>query len=194
MKILSEILSSKSRAAILRLLFDGSERELHVREIQRRSRFSVRTVRDELEKLLRLDLVQRRQDGNRVYYRAKREHPLYSELVRIVIKTVGLIDILREALPEHNISVAFVFGSVASGEELATSDVDLMLIGEITLREVTGLLSGTDARVGREINPFVITGPEFRERLHSDDDFVGRVMAGPKIFVIGTQDDLEALA
>ena len=194
MKILSEILSSKSRAAILRLLFDGSEKELHVREIQRRSRFSVRTVRDELEKLLKLDLVQRRKDGNRVYYGAKREHPLYSELVRIVIKTVGLIDILREAVAGHNISVAFVFGSVASGEELATSDVDLMVIGEITLREVTALLSGTDERVGREINPFVITGPEFRKRLRSDDDFIGRVMAGPKIFAIGTQDDLEDLA
>jgi len=194
MKILSEILSSKSRAAILRLLFDGSEQELHVREIQRRSGFSVRTVRDELEKLLKLDLVQRREDGNRVYYRAKREHPLYSELVRIVIKTVGLIDVLRDALADQDISVAFVFGSVASGEELATSDVDLMVVGEITLRGVTGLLSGIDVRVGREINPFVITGPEIRERLRSGDDFVGRVMAGPKIFVIGTQDDLEALA
>jgi len=194
MKILSEILSSKSRAAILRLLFDGSEQELHIREIQRRSGFSVRTVRDELEKLLKLDLVQRREDGNRVYYRAKREHPLYSELVRIVIKTVGLIDVLRDALADQDISVAFVFGSVASGEELATSDVDLMVVGEITLRGVTGLLSGIDVRVGREINPFVITGPEIRERLRSGDDFVGRVMAGPKIFVIGTQDDLEALA
>jgi DNA-binding transcriptional ArsR family regulator len=194
MKLLSEILSSKSRAAILRLLFDGSEQELHVREIQRRSGFSVRTVRDELEKLLKLDLIQRREDGNRVYYRAKREHPLYSELVRIVIKTVGLIDVLRDALADENISVAFVFGSVASGEELATSDVDLMVVGQISLREVTGLLRGTDARVGREINPFVITGPELRERLRSDDDFVARVMAGPKIFVIGTQDDLERLA
>jgi predicted nucleotidyltransferase/predicted DNA-binding transcriptional regulator len=194
MKILSEILSSKSRAAILRLLFDGSERELHVREIQRRSGFSVRTVRDELERLLKLDLIQRREDGNRVCYRAKTEHPLYSELVRIVIKTAGLADILRDALVSQDISIAFVFGSVASGEELATSDVDLMIIGDITLREAASVLGGAGAKVGREINPFVITAAEFRERLRSDDHFVGRVMAGSKIFVVGTQDDLEALA
>ncbi len=194
MKILSEILSSGTRAEILRLLFDGSERELHVRELQRRSGFSVRTVRDELGKLLRLDLLKRRKDSNRVYYSANRDHPLYSDLVRIVIKTVGLTDILRDALGDQDISVAFVFGSMASGEELATSDVDLMIIGELTLRKVSGLLRDVDTNVGREITPFVITDAEFRERLHSGDDFVRRVIAGPKIFVIGAKDDLEALA
>lgn len=194
MKILSEILSSKSRAAILRLLFDGSQRELHVRELQRRSGFSVRTVRDELERLLKLDLIQRREDSNRVYYRAKVEHPLYSELVSIVIKTAGLADILRDALVGQDISIAFVFGSVASGEELATSDVDLMIIGDISLRESAGMLRGANDRIGREVNPFVISASEFRDRLRAADDFVGRVMAGPKIFIIGTQDDLEGLA
>lgn len=194
MKILSEILSSGARAEILRLLFDGSERELHVRELQRRSGFSVRTVRDELGRLSRFDLVRRRKDSNRVYYSANRDHPLYSELVRIVIKTVGLSDVLRGALAGQDISVAFVFGSMASGEELATSDVDLMIIGDLTLRKVSGLLRGVDTNVGREINPFVITAAEFRGRLRSGDDFVRRVMAGPKIFVIGTKDDLEGLA
>ena len=194
MKILSEILSSKSRAAILRLLFDGSERELHVREIQRRSGFSVRTVRDELERLLKLDLIRRREDGNRVYYRAKVEHPLYSELVTIVIKTAGLADILRDVLVDQDIAIAFVFGSVASGEELATSDVDLMIIGDISLREAAGMLRGAGERIGREINPFVISASELRDRVRSADGFLGRVMAGPKIFIIGTQDDLEGLA
>ncbi len=194
MKILSEILSSKSRAAILRLLFDGSESELHVREIQRRSGFSVRTVRDELERLLKLDLIQRREDGNRVYYRAKVEHPLYSELVRIVIKTAGLADILRDVLVDQDIAIAFVFGSMASGEELATSDVDLMIIGDISLREATGMLRGAGERIGREVNPFVISASELRDRVRSADNFLGRVMAGPKIFIIGTQDDLEGLA
>jgi predicted nucleotidyltransferase len=194
MKILSEILSSRARAEVFRLLFDGSQRELHVREIERRSGFSDRTVRDELARLLKFDLVCKRKDSNRIYYRANQDHPLYPEIVRIVIKTVGLVDVLRDALSGENISFAFVFGSVASGEEAAGSDVDLMIVGDITLRDVSGLLSGLEAKVGRQINPFVITPTELKARLGSEDYFIMRVVSGPKLFIIGKAEDVEKLA
>jgi DNA-binding transcriptional ArsR family regulator len=87
MDTLSEILSSRSRAAVFKLLFSGSERELHLREIQRRSGLNDSTLRQELKKLVRLDLVKRRKDSNRVYYRANRDHPLFTEIRNLVIKT-----------------------------------------------------------------------------------------------------------
>jgi len=194
MKILSEILSSGARAEVFRLLFDGSQRELHVREIERRSGFSNRTVRDELARLLRLDLVCKRKDSNRIYYRANPDHPLYPEIVRIVIKTVGLVDVLRAALSDENITFAFVFGSMAGGEESAGSDVDLMIVGDITLRDASRLLAGLEAKVGREISPFVMTPAEFKTRLGSKDHFITRVVSGPKLFIIGKNEDVERLA
>ena len=100
MNRLAELLSSRARAEIFRLLFSGTGEELHVRKIERRSGLNDSTLRQELRKLVRLDLVQSRRDSNRVYYRAKTESPLYPEIRNLVLKTSGLADVLRSALAE----------------------------------------------------------------------------------------------
>jgi len=103
MNRLAELLSSRARAEIFRLLFSGTEEELHVREIERRSGLNDSTLRQELRKLVRLDLVQSRKDSNRVYYRAKTENPLYLEIRNLVLKTSGLSDVLKFALKDKRI-------------------------------------------------------------------------------------------
>src|SRR4030043_2395229 len=103
------LLSSRARAEIFRLLLSGTGEELHVREIERRSGLNDSTIRQELTKLVRLDLVQSRRDSNRVYYRAKTENPLYPEIRNLVLKTIGLADVLKSALVDTRIRAAFVF-------------------------------------------------------------------------------------
>lgn len=193
MNTLAEILSSRVRAEIFRLLFGCTTQELHHREIVRRSGLSESAVRQELGKLTRLDLINRRKDGNRVYYSAKREHPLFQSIREIVLKTIGLVDILRPALSQRGVLAAFVFGSLAKAEETATSDLDLMVIGNVGLRRLTSLLSGLSEQIGREINPHVMKRTEYRRRLTSRDHFVTHVLDGPKLFIVGTKDDLEAM-
>lgn len=189
MNVLIQFLSSRVRAGLFQLLFGLSRSELHVRELARRSGLHESTVRQELRKLKGLGLVYERRDGNRAYYRAKYDHPLYSDIHRIVLKTSGLADVLTEALKEGEIRVAFVFGSVAHGTENAESDIDLMVFGKIGLRKLTTLLSGVSDQVGREINPHVMTEKEYGKRLKSQDHFVTHVLKGPKIYVVGTEDD-----
>lgn len=193
MDTLTEILSSRSRAQIFRLLFGGTENELHVREIQRRSGLNDSTLRQELRKLMRLDLVKGRRDSNRVYYRANKESPLYPEIRNLVTKTTGVADVLREALREGRIHVAFVFGSIAGGEETAGSDVDLLVIGEIGFRDLSELLSGCSEAIGREINPYVMNKNEYRKRVKSGEHFISHILKSPKIFVVGTEHDLEVM-
>ncbi len=193
MDALSEILSSRSRAAIFRLLFSGIEKELHVREIQSRSTLNDSTIRQELRKLVKLDLVKGRKDSNRIYYRANKENPLYPELRNLVIKTTGVADVLREALRDGRIHVAFVFGSIAGGEETAGSDVDLLVIGEIGFRGLSELLSGVSAEIGREINPYVLNKDEYRKRVKSGEHFISHILKSPKIFIVGADHDLEAM-
>jgi predicted nucleotidyltransferase/DNA-binding HxlR family transcriptional regulator len=193
MNRLAELLSSRTRAEIFRLLFSGTGEELHVREIERRSGLNDSTLRQELRKLVRLDLVQSRRDSNRVYYRSKTENPLYPDIRSLVLKTSGLADVLKSVLRDRRVRAAFVFGSIASGEEKSGSDVDLMVIGDLGLRDVSGLLSGVEEKIGRELNPHVLQRDEFRKRVRAKEHFVSRVLESPKIFIIGSQDDLETM-
>jgi len=193
MSVLAEILSSRTRAEIFRLLFGLGGLELHLREIVRRSGLSVGTVRGELRRLERLDLVVSRRDGNRLYYRANPRHPLYGDIRALVLKTSGLADVLRPRLETEKIEVAFVFGSVAEGREKAGSDVDLFIIGEIGLRAASGRLSGAAEQLGREVNPVVMRPEEFLRRRKRRDHFLAGVLASPKLFLVGSADELDAM-
>jgi len=193
MNNLSEILSSRTRAEIFRLLFGIADEELHVRELQRRSGLNDSTIRQELRKLVRLELVKGRKDSNRVYYTANRSNPLYPELRSLVLKTVGLVDILRAVLQDDRIQMAFVFGSIAEGKETVDSDVDLFIIGNLGLRTVSKLLSGPSMKIGREINPHVMNAKEFRNRIETGEHFISSVIESQKLFIIGSENDLKTM-
>ena len=195
MSLLSEILSSKVRAEVFRLLFGLADEALHVREIERRSGFAIGTIQTEMKKLHKLDLVEKQRDGNRLYYRANKQHPIYSEIRALVIKTVGLFDLLSDAFADlKSIRVAFVFGSLASGLENSKSDIDLMVIGSLGLRSLSRHLAGLSDKLGREINPFILTPEEFHTRKSENEHFVTEVLRDKKLFIIGNEDDLATMA
>ncbi len=194
MDILSEILSSRIRAAILRLLFDLEPIELYMRDLERRSGFSIGAVQTELKKLLKLGLVDKKKDGNRVYFRARIEHPLYPDLQNLVLKTNGIVGVLKAALIHSEaIKYAFIFGSVARKEATASSDIDLMVLGNMGLRQLTGVLSGLSDKLNREINPHAMSVADFFERKKDGDPFVNRICEEPMIFLIGDKDDFTAM-
>ena len=133
--------------------------------------------------------------GNQVQHFANRSHQIYPELAGILRKTVGLADVLIEALTPlaNEVKVAFVFGSVARGAETTGSDIDLLIIGESDFGSVVDALHPTQQQLGREINPKVFSAREWRAKLRSRDSFVTEIVAQPKIFLIGSQDELAEL-
>ena len=191
--MLEKIFLSKARGEILRLLFGVNRESMHVREIERQTCLSYTAVRQELKKLAVLDLVNARINGNRTYYSANEEHPLFNEFHHIVLKTDGLVDILRGVLNRKGIRSAFVYGSIAKGQDKARSDIDLFVIGTISSRKLSDLLYGIEDDLGRELNSIVRTVSELKESLAKGDPFVREVITQPKIFVIGNQDELDAL-
>jgi uncharacterized protein len=193
MNMLAQLICSRVRAEIFRVLFGLRGGEVHLREIQRQTGFAIGTVRQDIEKLVKLSLVNRRRDGNRVYYAANDSHPIHSEIRLLVFKTAGLADVLSAALKTEHIRFAFVFGSVASGLATAESDIDLIVVGEIGLRKVSSLLSGVGNKLGREINPYVLSPKEFTRRIDQKDHFLTSVLASPRIFVVGSEHDLAAM-
>lgn len=193
MNTLTELLSSRVKAEVLRLLFGLTARELHLRELERQSGLSVSTVRQELRRLTGLGLIEARQDGNRTYYQANTQHPLYVDIRSLVLKTSGLVEVLHEALHDADIQAAFVFGSFASSAEQTHSDVDLLIIGSVGLRKVSALLMDASRQLAREINPHVMTPAEFARKLAAGDHFITSVLNSSRVFVLGNEDDLSAM-
>jgi len=180
------LLGPASRRAILARTHLDPTREFHLRELVRRTGLAPRTVQLEVEKLVRADLLAERRDGNRRYLRANDRHPLFRPVREIVLKTDGLADVLRGALGTDGIEFALVFGSIAADTPTAGSDVDLLVVGGLGLRECVGRLRAAQDVIGREIVPSVWTRTEFDRRRRSGDAFLGRMMEGPMIQVIGS--------
>ena len=193
MQLLS-LLFPRVRAEVLRLLFVDAQIELHLRELTRQSGLSLGTMQEELGKLHRADLVISRRDGNRRYYRANPNHPLFRDLQQIVLKTSGLRDVLAKALRNiRGIDLAFVFGSLARNDGKASSDVDLMVIGSAGLRTLAPLLRKASEEMGREINPHTYARADWRKRRQVRNGFLNNVVQGEKLFVKGNADELARL-
>jgi len=194
MSLLAEILSSRVRASIFEQLFVPDFPAFHMRELERRTSSAIGTIQSELKKLHRLELVERSQDGNRVNYRANRSHPLCPVICDLVSMSSGAEAVLRDALhASDQIRLAFIFGSAARGELKPESDIDLLVIGSIGLRELMRLLSGVSDRIGREINPHVMPEVEFAQRIKQQDHFVTQVLRSERIYLLGGDDEFREL-
>lgn len=171
------------------------ERRLHVREIARLTQAVAGTMSKELDRLHKAGLLERHRVGNQVQFCANQLHPVYPELSGLLRKTIGLADLLAMALANElsRIKVAFVFGSVAKSTDTATSDVDVMVIGSVDFGSVVNRLYEAEQTLHREINPKVYSVDEWSAKLQADSSFVRDVLAKPKIFLIGTQRDLDEL-
>lgn len=187
--MLSEILSSDSRAQVFRILFNGEAEEFYLREIERLSGKSIRAIQHEIQHLSEIDLIKGRKDGNRIYYSANKEHPLYLDIVSIVEKTVGLMPLLKEQLKDSRIKCAFVFGSIAKNKAKATSDVDIIVVGDLGMRVLSKLLSGIQESIGREINPHVYSEEEFKRRIKEKDHFITSVLKDEIRPIVGDAND-----
>ena len=182
------------RRRVLGLLLLRPEEALHGREIARRTGLPAGTLTRELKRLADVGLLKRERRGNQLVYRANTSCPVFNEVAGILRKTSGLADVLAEALAPaaQQVRVAFVFGSMAQGRESGASDVDVMLIGDIGFAEVVNLLYPVQATLGREVNPKVFTAVEFSTKV-TTEPFLRDVLAKPKIFLIGGDNDLAEL-
>jgi predicted nucleotidyltransferase len=190
--MLGSLLFGEYRQRTLGLLLLNPESNFHVRELARLTGTSAGTLHKELTKLTSGGILIRKQIGNQVHYSANRNCPIFDDLANILRKTSGLVDVLAKALValESKIKFAFVFGSVARGDQQTNSDVDVMIIGSLSFSEVVQALHSTQTILQREINPVVYSQDEFIRRLENNDSFIKEVLAKPKLFIIGKENEL----
>jgi DNA-binding transcriptional ArsR family regulator len=193
MNPLADLLSSKVKAELFRLLFGVRAERLHLRELARQSGLAVGTVRQELDRLARLGVVQSEADGNRTYYRANQRHPLYPGISSLVLKTVRVVDVIREALRDTPVRMAFIYGSKAGSPGELASDLDLLVIGSIGKRELERRLTAGAHTVDWGINFYLLTVEQFKWQQKERDQILSTILAAPRLFIIGDDPALSEL-
>jgi uncharacterized protein len=193
---LGAALFGKSKRALLALFYVQPERSFYLRQVTRTLGIGQGAVQRELARLVEAGLLVRTRVGSQVHYQANAASPIFGELKALMVKTAGVADVLREALAglAEEIAVAFVYGSLARGEGKANSDVDVMIIGDVSFGEVVSALQSAQKTIGREVNPSVYSEREFRAKLQARHHFLTSVANAPKVFLVGGEHELNRLA
>lgn len=194
---IGEALYGRTRQAVLRLFFGRPDRRFLQKEVIQHIGLGSGTVQRELKRLWKAEILIRSVEGRQTYFQANRQSPIFEELRGLVRKTFGLTHVIQEALAPiaKRIDLAFIFGSVATGTEKSSSDVDLMVVSDaVSLSDLVPAIRRAEDELGREVNPSSYSVEEFRRKLAEGQNFLATVVRGPKIFVIGDEDELRRLA
>lgn len=193
--MIEAIFGSKLRTKILGWLYTHTDQRYFVRQLTNLIKEDSTNVSRELIRLEKAGIVVSTTEGRQKYYQANSKSPIFNELKSIVRKTFGVADVIREALApvSGGIKAAFIFGSVARSSDDRKSDIDVMIIGDVTFDEVVSALSPAENTLGREINSVVYPVTEFSKKVNKDHYFVKNVLGKEKIFLIGDEDELARL-
>ena len=192
--MLERLFTSRVRVRLLTLFLTHPTEAFYIRQIARLTGETYNNVRLELQNLAQIGLILSERRANATYYQANVDHFLFPELKRIILKTTAVGDRLREALSAlGNVRVAFIYGSTARGTELASSDIDLMVIGDVDLDALDGVIDNIEEEVGRAVNYTLFSVGEWQERLNQGHSFVTDVLNHEKVFLIGDEDELSTL-
>ena len=191
--MLERLLGSGARVRILETFLLNPGRDFYQREISTVTNLPIRAIQREVERLVEVGFLEKQIRGNRIYYKCRRDFPIFEELKSIILKTVALGKILKDYLQkkEEKIELAFIYGSFAKGEESISSDIDLIIVGNITSKETSSVLSSAKDMLSREINFVVYNKEEFINK--KKNHFLREVLKEPKIFIIGSEGDLKRI-
>jgi predicted nucleotidyltransferase len=194
----SSVLTSlfpRVRCGVLAATLTQPAKWWYLSELADRLGTSPSSLQRELSSLVASGILAHRREGTRTYFKAETKSPVFRELQRLFEKTAGLVPVLEQMLRpfRDRIQCAFVYGSVAKGQEQALSDVDLMVIGSAGLSDLSPALRKAEERLGREVNATAYSLQEFREKISARDHFLAAVLRGRKQFVKGGQSDLDEI-
>jgi predicted nucleotidyltransferase len=193
--MLQSLFTSRVRIELLSTFFLNDEMDFYVRELERITGKDYKNITCELRSLEGIGLLRSRKEGNRKYYSLNKDSLLYEELKSIIAKTRGAAPTLEKIFSKQkDIDFAFLYGSIASGESTAKSDIDLMVIGKIPLEHLLTLLREPERTLARDINPSLYDLSEIKKRLKENDPFITQVLKGPIILLVGDEGELRKTA
>ena len=187
-EIIRRLFSSKIRIKLLDIFLSLPNARFYIRELERKINEEAKNISRELQNLETLGLLISEKHGNRRFYSLNENFFLYPELKGIIFKTTGVLGLLKEAVAKlKGIEAAFIYGSYATGKEVESSDVDLMIIGKPDLTELNEVISGLEDKLNREINYMCFDREEYEERKKTKDAFISGVLSDEKMMLKGSE-------
>ena len=187
-EIISRLFSSKIRIKLLDIFLSLPNARFYIRELERKINEEAKNISRELQNLETLGLLISERQGNQKFYSLNENFFLYPELKGIIFKTTGALGLLKEAVAKlKGIEAAFIYGSYATGKEVESSDVDLMIIGKPDLTELNEVINGLEDKLNREINYMCFDREEYKERKKTKDAFISGVLSDEKIMIKGSE-------
>jgi len=190
MNNLQDFMISKVRVKMMKLFFTNTKEMYYVREITRKIKEEINSVRRELDRMLSAGILKSEQRGNRLYYFLNKKYPYFQEIHQMVVKSTGLGKKLRRLRRKLG-SLSFVMfsGRFVRGLVPRQGEIDMLVIGDIVLPELEQLVKKEEERINREINYTVFSDDEFEFRKTRRDPFVMDVLYGGRVMVVGSEDD-----
>src|SRR5580658_8823844 len=187
-----DALLPKTRQGILAATLVHPEKAWYVSELARRMGVPSSSLQRELHDLTAVGILKTHRQGHMVYFQANTDSPVFPDLRGLLFKTAGFVDVLADALKPlaAKLRTVFVYGSIAAGNEQSDSDIDLMIIGQISPTELALPLRRARELLGREINPTFYTPAEFDKKRAANDPFLTQVLDKPRLIVLGNKDEL----
>lgn len=188
-----EALFPKTRRGILATTYNQPERWWYLSEIAEKLETKPSSLQRELKTLSKNGILRTRREGNRLYFQAETDSPIFKSLQDLMQQTLGVIPALEEAmLPfADKIEFGFIYGSVAKGVEHSQSDVDLMIIGKIGLADLASAMRNLENKFDREINVNCYKKDEFKKKLDTKNHFISQIVNNEKLFIKGNADEFE---
>lgn len=194
MSQLANALFTTTQQKVLGLLYIQPDKSFYLKEILRLTGMGVATIKRELDRMLAAGIVTMTRVGNQHHYQANKECPIYKDLQGVVKKTFGIVDVIQSALLSvaSSIDVAFIYGSVAKSEEIAKSDIDLLVITEsLAYADLINALMDAEVVLRRSINPSIYTAQQMSKKIKQKNAFLTRLMEQPKLWVKGSDNDIK---
>ncbi|SEU05320.1 hypothetical protein SAMN05444285_13812 [Draconibacterium orientale] len=167
--MIESLITNKTRLKLLLKFFLNKETTSYLRNLENEFGESSNAIRLELNRLEKADLLVSNFNGNRKYFRANDNHPLYGEINSILQKTVGLDTVIEKILKNvGDLNEAYLIGDLAIGKE--SGIIDLLLVGDdIDTRFVVALVTKAEKLVNKKIRYLILSENEKADYLQKQN-------------------------
>lgn len=194
MASLKDFFISKVRVKLLKTFLEDPAKIYYVRQLVRKTDEEINAVRRELQRMLDCGMVKKEKRGNRLYYGFNTNYLYYFELLQMVAKSTGLGNIIiKEKNRIGKIKYAIISGKFIRHRKHEENDVDLLIVGDVVIKNLSQIISEYEKKMDREINYSVMTKQEFDFRKKRRDPFISQILMGSRITLLGDEEEMVTL-